>query len=603
MTMAWTGERQPMGKTSNLSHRFRRAVIQGNLPLAKRLAATATSLSENAHKSASAAITSAEPVAADRTAGNTRRTSAAETVRRTTRVSNGGSGVVLALEEGEEGDDHARFVGGRRESNASSVRSMGSGPTRRAMLAAPGRTAAAGGEGTLVEEDNPATPTLRSHWANTSPNATSSVSASSTSNSVRADGPTASLPAPSRFRADSNSSFEETRPFPSEEFVLPSEMGPTPTSIPAQRNKLPDCPLLPPMIRYTRQDPTVRPYVTPSERATRAQRAALDVPFTIRNVDLTSPAGSEGRKSSLILALEHGTGVEMVEWLLEMGHEEDGPSTDNDNNSVFALAAIYNRCDVMERYSIHYVDVTSLIRSRSASEGRTALHWAALKGHDAAIKLLLSLGANVDAFDNDHTTPLHFASAWGHITSVQLLKEVGARSDLANIQGFRALDWAYDNNIKIVLENFDEQYRGSLHGHSHSSASDGFSASSLSTRSPAMASQHLVDLKSGGVGQSGGGGGGGGTGAELGNVRSIVMSRDQAAMLEYRRALPRQQHTGSDRRQQQSYGSIFSSPKRGSIPLRNEPRRSITLSPDTLRGGVLSLSPPTSPPVQLAHLR
>jgi len=391
----------------------------------------------------------------------------------------------------------------------------------------------------------------------------------------------------------------------------------------ANRNRPLTCPLPPPLVTrydYSQAQKERASYLTPAERAQRAQRAALDGPFNIRNVDLTSPAKSEGRKPSLILAIEHGTGIEMIEWLLEMQHEAEGPSTDIDNNSVLALAAIHNRCDVIEHYSGHRdVDVASLIESKSASEGRTALHWAAMKGHDAVISMLLSLGANVDAFDNNLSTPLHFASAWGHLTSVQLLKEVGARSDLANKQGFRALDWAFDGNIKIVLQNFGDP-SGRSHGHSLSYAASFAGSDGSSTRSPLTTTQHLTDHKTIG-----------GITAELGHARSTVMSRDQIAMQQYRRAAPRMTvldpagsttpaptgpassahgHGGPS----PSFGrhrteSDLASPTHRPLVLRStisssnapstsagsETRRSSTLSPETLRAAVLARSPPTSP--------
>ncbi|KAK0565183.1 Target of rapamycin complex 2 subunit avo2 [Tilletia horrida] len=434
------------------------------------------------------------------------------------------------------------------------------------------------------------------------------------------------------------------------------------------------CPFLPLTIRYARPAPTRDPYLPPSERAALTQRAALlEAPFSIQNVDWTSGGGAEGRKASLVLAIERGTRVEMVAWLLEMGHEADGPSADDDNNSVFALAAIYNRCDVIELYSAHPdVDVPALISSKSTSEGRTALHWAAMKGHDEVIRRLLSLGADVDAFDANLNTPLHFASAWGHLTSVQLLKEVGARSDLVNKQGFRALDWAFDGNIKIVLETFGEPVQrigpgggganigagtgvgggggaaggGHAHTHSYASSSHGSDGSTSTgagaARSPSAAALHLPDLKVGApapgaaaTNPSSGSGLGSAAGAEVGNARSVLMSRDQAAMMQYRRAIPRSTTPGL------ASASASASPSAGAagggvegmfgasgilpggggggsplqrpLALRGDSmagaassrRRSTTLSPaETLRAGVvMPRSPPTSPPAQMSHLR
>ncbi|KFY84138.1 hypothetical protein V500_09577 [Pseudogymnoascus sp. VKM F-4518 (FW-2643)] len=58
--------------------------------------------------------------------------------------------------------------------------------------------------------------------------------------------------------------------------------------------------------------------------------------------------------------------------------------------------------------------------------GRTALSWAAEKGHVSIVELLLEKGADVESKDNDGQTPLSFAAAKGHVAIVELLLEKGA---------------------------------------------------------------------------------------------------------------------------------------------------------------------------------
>lgn len=43
------------------------------------------------------------------------------------------------------------------------------------------------------------------------------------------------------------------------------------------------------------------------------------------------------------------------------------------------------------------------------SQGRTALHLAALNKHDNTVRFLLSMGVDFDAVDNHGETPLHMA--------------------------------------------------------------------------------------------------------------------------------------------------------------------------------------------------
>ena len=56
---------------------------------------------------------------------------------------------------------------------------------------------------------------------------------------------------------------------------------------------------------------------------------------------------------------------------------------------------------------------------------REDLWWAAEKGHEAAVQLLLAIGkADVDAKNEDGQTPLWCAAGNGHEAVVQLLKLV-----------------------------------------------------------------------------------------------------------------------------------------------------------------------------------
>jgi ankyrin repeat protein len=61
--------------------------------------------------------------------------------------------------------------------------------------------------------------------------------------------------------------------------------------------------------------------------------------------------------------------------------------------------------------------------------GRTALEWAAARGDEQSVTLLLSYGANPNTMDNKLNTPLTLAASQNHTTCVRLLLEAGADPD------------------------------------------------------------------------------------------------------------------------------------------------------------------------------
>ncbi|XP_052003163.1 inversin-like isoform X1 [Xyrauchen texanus] len=74
--------------------------------------------------------------------------------------------------------------------------------------------------------------------------------------------------------------------------------------------------------------------------------------------------------------------------------------------------------------------------------GGTALHVAALSGHVSTVLLLLEKGAMVDPLDVMKHTPLFRACEMGHRDVILTLIKGGARVDLVDIDGHSALHWA-----------------------------------------------------------------------------------------------------------------------------------------------------------------
>ncbi|KAF4075953.1 hypothetical protein AMELA_G00224880 [Ameiurus melas] len=74
--------------------------------------------------------------------------------------------------------------------------------------------------------------------------------------------------------------------------------------------------------------------------------------------------------------------------------------------------------------------------------GGTALHAAALSGHVSTVRLLLEKGAMVDPLDVMKHTPLFRACEMGHRDVILTLIKGGARVDLVDTDGHSALHWA-----------------------------------------------------------------------------------------------------------------------------------------------------------------
>jgi len=60
---------------------------------------------------------------------------------------------------------------------------------------------------------------------------------------------------------------------------------------------------------------------------------------------------------------------------------------------------------------------------------RTILHWAAMKGHQSIVKLVLDKGAAIDVVDSYDLRPLWYAADRGHEAVVKLLLDKGADMD------------------------------------------------------------------------------------------------------------------------------------------------------------------------------
>ncbi|KAG9317436.1 ankyrin repeat-containing domain protein [Chiua virens] len=187
----------------------------------------------------------------------------------------------------------------------------------------------------------------------------------------------------------------------------------------------------------------------------------------IQRTDMRNPDPGAKRYTSLAWAAALGH-EETFEFLLTAGHDDEELSRDAENNTILMLLADFkppppnpyapgpsqvDQIGAALRMARLYYDRYTWILDWSNSQGRTALHMAALKGNEELVRMLCDLGADFDLADNKGNTPLHYASSWGHIPVVQLLIERGCQFAARNNDGFTASDYAYSFSTKDTLQD------------------------------------------------------------------------------------------------------------------------------------------------------
>ena len=126
---------------------------------------------------------------------------------------------------------------------------------------------------------------------------------------------------------------------------------------------------------------------------------------------------------------------------------------DSDGFTPLIVAACHGHTDICGLLLAHGSNVNEV----DPDSKHTALHLAALKGHNASIEALLSWGAAVNPQDYAGFTPLHFACQEGHLLCVLTLLKAGASLTLPNNQGTLPIHKAAQHNrmevVKTLLEH------------------------------------------------------------------------------------------------------------------------------------------------------
>ncbi|CAM9917243.1 unnamed protein product [Scytosiphon promiscuus] len=97
----------------------------------------------------------------------------------------------------------------------------------------------------------------------------------------------------------------------------------------------------------------------------------------------------------------------------------------------------------------------------ACNSGRTAMHRAAARGRDKAIKLLVSKKAKVDGRDKCGFTPLHLAAMHDEADAMEALLEAGADANIKDALGYTA---AHFCNDRLWAKLVEERGRGGARG-------------------------------------------------------------------------------------------------------------------------------------------
>ncbi|KAI8979032.1 ankyrin repeat-containing domain protein [Pilobolus umbonatus] len=200
-----------------------------------------------------------------------------------------------------------------------------------------------------------------------------------------------------------------------------------------------------PRVAIKRETPAVRLRKAAKEGNIAAVKRLLKKVANMQNPD------PETGSTTLLYAARYNN-IELVELLLEYGHEDDAISVSNEGITVLMIAAMYNYEEIFFLYVSRYPECIHAI----SKNGWTALLYAAQNGNANLVSYLLSISADFDHIDNDGNSALHHASAWGHTTVMDLLVSEGCNVDLQNNARLTAYDYAFSQSIQEHLREISQ---------------------------------------------------------------------------------------------------------------------------------------------------
>jgi uncharacterized protein len=146
--------------------------------------------------------------------------------------------------------------------------------------------------------------------------------------------------------------------------------------------------------------------------------------------------------NTLLIRASRVGNIKIVEFLLQADAKVNARNAFGD--SALMLAALNGNLEVCKLLLDHGAEYDT--------EGWTPLIYAASRGHDDVVALLLSLDCDIDATSENGTTALMLAADGAHLSTVRLLLEHKADFDLVNQAGLTAISWAAKRNNTDIIE-------------------------------------------------------------------------------------------------------------------------------------------------------
>eukprot|EP00475_Leptophrys_vorax_P005028 TRINITY_DN13025_c0_g1_i1.p1 TRINITY_DN13025_c0_g1~~TRINITY_DN13025_c0_g1_i1.p1 ORF type:complete len:312 (-),score=77.79 TRINITY_DN13025_c0_g1_i1:32-967(-) len=169
---------------------------------------------------------------------------------------------------------------------------------------------------------------------------------------------------------------------------------------------------------------------------------------------------NDNTKSTPVLVAARNGCLQIMKVLIEA--DANITATDRNGNGVLIIVSTLGFIDMMQFIVTTYKGKPEFEKLSKDKNGKTAIHYAAGKGRDKAVKLLVEeTDISVNSQDNFGYTPLHYAAMGGSLKAAQYLVEhAHARLSIKNTKGMTAAQVAEaerNNDIANYLNSVRQE--------------------------------------------------------------------------------------------------------------------------------------------------